>query len=804
MLQDVRFAIRQLVKGRWITAAAVAALALGIGANVAVFTIFHAVFMRDLPFRDPDSIVNIFTQDVRGRRIGGMSYADFRDYRAATKSFSSLAATLGTQFNTSDDEHVPEIYPGAYVSVDLFKILERQPVLGRSFRPEDDRPGAPGAALISDTVWKTRYGADPGVIGKPVRLNSVPATIVGVMPAGFEFGPAQIWLPEGQVLQNIPERARSARIWGCIGRLADGVTIERARAELAAVGRGLAGEYPEDKDVTAWVDRYADSMRPASLRATFTALMGAVLFVLLIACANVANLLLTRAVDRRKEIGVRFSLGASQWRVVRQLLVESILLAIVAGMAGIAVATLGLRAFESGVRPVLGPSMPRLSWDPMVLAFFAITCISTGILFGLAPAIQLSRSNVNEVLKENSRGGSGGIRMRRWTTGLVVGELALTLILLGGAGLMMRTVLVLYQQDGGFDTSRLLTGRLSMPSRVYNTPEDRARFLQRVDDQLATVGAFEGGTTASSLPITGAGRRRLEIEGQSDSGPVSPIVLSIGPRYFEALGLKIARGRSLDAADGASGRENVIIDRRFAEAHFRGQDPIGRRIRLTTGDARVSHQPWLTIVGIAPDVAQQRVGNTEHPPVVYMPHILNPSRFATVFVRTRSNAANAAGTFRQAIQAVDPNMALYDVRTLDEVMAVTRWQQRVFGTMFGIFAFIAVLLSAIGLYAMTAYSVTQRTREIGIRMALGAQPKEVQWLFVRSGLVQLAIGLALGIAGAVATGRLLQGLLVRTSTTDPVTLGLTAAVLVSIGVAACFFPARRATRTDPVQALRFD
>jgi predicted permease len=282
------------------------------------------------------------------------------------------------------------------------------------------------------------------------------------------------------------------------------------------------------------------------------------------------------------------------------------------------------------------------------------------------------------------------------------------------------------------------------------------------------------------------------------------MVLSIGPRYFEALGLRIVRGRSLDAVDGTPGRENVILDRRFAEGHFRGQDPIGRRIRLTTGDARVSRQPWLTIVGIAPDVAQQRVGNTEHPPVVYMPHVLNPSRFATVFVRTRSNPANDAVTFRQAIQAVDPNMALYDIRTLDEVMARNRWQQRVFGTMFGIFAFIAVLLSAIGLYAMTAYSVTQRTREIGIRMALGAQPREVQWLFVRSGVMQVALGLALGIAGAIATGRLLQGLLVRTSTTDPVTLASTAAVLVSIGLAACFFPARRATRLNPLNALRHD
>ena len=804
MLNDLRFAIRQLIKGRWITAAAVVAVALGIGANVAVFTIFNAIFIRDLPFRDPDSIVNFFTQDVRGRRIGQMSYADFRDYREASTSFSSLAATLSTQFNTSDDEHVPEIYPGAYVSVDLFKILEQRAALGRDFRPEDDQPGAPGAAMISDAVWKTRYGADPGVIGKPVRLNSVPATIVGVMPAGFEFGPAQIWLPEGQVLQNIPERARSARIWGSVGRLADGVTLERARAELGEIGRGLASAHPQNKDLTATIDRYADSMRPAGLRTTFTALMGAVLFVLLIACANVANLLLTRAVDRSKEIAVRFALGASRWRVVRQLLVESLLLAGAAGAVGLAVATLGLRAFESGVRPVLGPSMPRLSWDPMVLAFFAITCAGTGILFGIAPALQLSRSSVNEALMENSRGGSGGIRTRRWTTGLVVSELALTLILLGGAGLMMRTVVVLYQQDGGFDTSRLLTGRLSMPSRVYNTPEDRARFLQRVDDHLATIGAFEGGTTASSLPITGAGRRRLEIEGHSDSAPVAPMVLSIGPRYFEALGLKIVRGRSLESADGTPGRENVIIDRRFAEAHFRGEDPIGGRIRLTTGDARVSRQPWLTIVGIAPDVAQQRVGNTEHPPVVYMPHALNPSRFAAVFVRTRSNPADAAGTFRQAIQAVDPNMAVYEIRTLDEVLSLTRWQQRVFGTMFGVFAFIAVLLSAIGLYAMTAYSVTQRTREIGIRMALGAQPQQVQWLFVRSGLVQLTIGLILGIAGAVATGRLLQGLLVRTSTTDPVTLGSTAAVLVAIGLAACFFPARRATRLNPLKALRYD
>jgi putative ABC transport system permease protein len=802
---DVRLAVRLLAKGRWMTLAALVALALGMGANIAVFTIFNAVLLRDLPFRDPDAIVSFFTQDDRGRRAGSISYPDFRDYRTAATSFSNVAATLGTQFNTSDDDHIPEIYQGAYVSVDFFTILEQHAVLGRDFRPDDDVPGAPGAALISDMVWRTRYGADRNVIGKPVRLNSVAATIVGVMPPGFSFQNRHIWLPEGQVLQNIPERARSFRAWGMMGRLRDGVSLEQARSELASIGGRLAADYPGNKGLTASVDRYGDTMRPGgSLKTTFNALMGAVLFVLLIACANVANLLLTRAVDRTKEIGVRFSLGASRWRIVRQLLVESLLLATAAGALGLAVAIVSLRAFQAAVPAPVLASLPPLTWDPLVAGFIVATCLGTGIVFGIAPALQLSRSSVNEVLKESSRGGTGGVRTRRWTAGLVVVELALTFILLGGAGLMMRTALILYQQDAGFDTSRLLTGQLSLPSRVYNTPEDRARFLQRVDDHLSTVAEFQGGTTASSLPMTGGGRRRLEIEGQANAAPVSPLVVSITPRYFDALGVRVVRGRALDALDGAPGRENILIDRRFAETHFRGEDPIGRRIRLTTGDARVSRQPWLTIVGIAPDIAQQRIGNAEPAPAVYMPHVLNPSRFATVFVRTRRDPADGALAFRQAIQAVDPNMAVYDIRTFDDVMSTTRWQQRVFGAMFAIFALLAILLSAIGLYAITAYSVTQRTREIGIRMALGAESRQVRWLFIRSGVLQVAIGLALGIAGAFATGKLLQGLLVRTSTTDPVALGSTAVVLIVVALAACFFPARRATRLNPLVALRYE
>jgi putative ABC transport system permease protein len=815
--QDLRFAARLLIKGRWFTVAAIVALALGIGANVTVFTIVNAVLLRGLPLEKPEQIVVFGTQDAQGRQ-GGSSFPDFQDWKRSAQSFSGMVFVVSFPCNVSDEDHAPEQYNGAYTSVDMFRMLNERPVIGRDFRPDDDRPGAEPVVMLADTIWKKRYNGDKGIVGKVIRAQGITATVIGVMPEGMQFPfNADLWLPEGQWLPGGPERNRNVHGWTVIGRLKDGVTLEQSQAEMATIGAKLARDYPkENNGLKPTVDTFTRRTLGPQIRILFWSLMGAVVFVLLIACANVANLLLARAADRSREIGIRFSLGATRRQVVRQLLVESVLLACIGGVVGFGLSIFGIRAFDAVTRNVGIPYYMIFSFDASVFIFFTLACLATGIIFGLAPALHITRTNLNDVLKEGGRTGSSGSRARRWTGALIIGELALTLVLLAGAGFMMRSFLVLYQTDVGIETSNLLTARLQVPGRKYVTIDDRTLFVQRIDEQLAANKGILAGATTTTLPMGGTGQRQLTIEGRPPSaGTQLPMVdiISIGPQYFDAVGRALVRGRIFEAADGTAGRENAIVNQRFASMFFQGEDALGRRMKLTQQQANALDalgSTWVTIIGISPTIRQQSFGpngptNSADPdPVVYLPHRLNPQRQIAIIVRTRSDPASAVPLLREEIRKIDPEMALFQVQTMEEVLAQNRWFVRTFGSMFAIFAFIALVLSAVGLYAITAYSVTQRTQEIGIRMALGAVPKQVQWLFVRRGLIQLASGLIIGMAGAFGTGRLLQSMLVQTSPADPPTLGAIASILVVVGVAACFFPARRATRLNPVVALRHE
>jgi putative ABC transport system permease protein len=447
--------------------------------------------------------------------------------------------------------------------------------------------------------------------------------------------------------------------------------------------------------------------------------------------------------------------------------------------------------------------------DATVVGFFAAVCLATGIVFGLAPALYVSRTSVSEVLKDGGRSGSSGMRAGRWTTGLIVAELTLTLVLLSGAGLMMRSFLNLYRMDIGLDTSRLVTMRLIFPVRTYASLEARALFLQRLDERLNGISAIEAASSANRVPFGNASLRRLEIDGRPDmTGAQRPLVgfVAIGSRYFDAVGVRILRGRALDATDGEPGREAMVINQRLADMHFRGEDPIGKRIRLIN-DGNIPGAPKFyqaTIVGISPNI-RQRGFETDPDPVVYLTHGQNAlmAMDAELIVRARSDTAAMMALLRQEISAMDPDVPVTNIRTMDQILAQTRWPQRVFGTMFLVFAIIAIVLAAVGLYSVTAYSVSQRTQEIGIRMALGAESKQVRWLILRRGMMQVAVGLTLGLAAAMGTGRLLQGMLVGTGPADVVTLASISVVLVSVAVMACFWPARRATRLDPVKALRY-
>ncbi len=812
LFQDLRVAVRRLIRDRWFTLVASVALALGIGANNAVFTLVNAVLIRSLPFPKPDQIVLILTRDTKRGSDLGVSLADFEDWRGAARTLSGMSFVFQGSFNLSDEGGVPEQYSGAYVSANMFKLIGERPALGRDFGPEDDRAGGPPVVMLGSSVWKLRYGSSPTVLGRTVRLNGLTATIIGVMREGMRFPfETDVWMPTSQLPPAIRQQPRQARNFVVIGRLADTASVDSARAELAGIGAQLAREYPAtNKDMAPNLDPFIQRIVGPQIRLLFWSLMGAVGFVLLIACSNVANLLLARAAHRSREMSVRVSLGASRWRIVRQLLVESVLLSIVAGVFGLVISIAGIRWFDAETQGVGKPYWMQFTMDVRTFAFFAAVCVATGIIFGLAPALHVSKTNVNEILKEGGRSGTGGIRARRWTAALIVVELALTLVLLAGAGFMMRSFLVLYRMDIGVDTSHVLTMQMIIPARKYPTLQDRVAFLRRVDERLASINAIEAASTTTSVPFGGGATRQLEIDGRpTASGERLPIVtmLSIGPRYFDAIGAKLVRGRAFVETEGEPDRQSTIVNQRLVTKYFGGEDPIGKRVRLTEETPTGPQPGWLTVVGVVPNVRQRNNNQESEPdPIAYLPHLenLTMARGALLLARTRSDPGKATQILREEIRAVDPDMALFNIRTLDEVLAQQRWLFRVFGTMFGAFAVIALVLSAVGLYAVTTYSVTQRTQEIGVRMALGARPAQVIWLFLRQAFVQLAIGLTIGLAGAIAVGRLLQSLLVQTSSRDPVTLGSIAVLLTIVAVAACFWPARRATRLDPLVALRYE
>ena len=810
LVQDIRFATRRLVKDRSFTIAAVVALALGIGANSAVFTIVNAMMLRSLPFDSPDRVVRMAARDGQGR-TRGVSLHDFQDWQRANRAFSGMALVYGTSISVSADAPAEE-YRGAYISANGFDIVGLSAAKGRGFGTEDDRPGAPAVVILSDRVWQSRYGADPAIIGRAVRVNTTPATVIGVMAPGINFPfNMDVWLPLSQVPAAL-SRTRNTRDFFAYGRLAESATIAQAQAELERMSAQLSIEYPgTNKDVTAVVQPFDEGFVGTQTRLLLWSLMGAVAFVLLIACANVANLLLARAVDRGQEIAVRTSIGATRWRIVRQLLVESVLLATISGLAGLGLAYYGIRWYDAATADLGRPYWLTFTMDVPVFGFFAGTCLIAALVFGLAPALYVSRTSTSEVLKDGGRSGSTGIRARRWSASLVVAQLTLTIVLLAGAGFMLRSFLHLYGADIGFDTARLLTMSLAFPPQKYASFEERLSFLQRLDERLNGMGVLEGASTASYLPASGGSIRQLAIDGRPvfDRGqPAVVTMITVGSRYFDVLGVPILRGRPFDSRDGEAGRESMIVNERLARMYLPNENPIGKRIRLIN-DGGVPEAPKYyegLIVGIAPTIRQRSMQDVDPDPIVYIPHRqdLLMGFYPLVIVRTRDNPAPVATLLRAEVAALDSDIPLRNIRTMDENLALWRWSYRVFGTMFAVFAVIAMVMAAVGLYGVTAYSVAQRRQEIAIRMALGAQQREVSWLVVRRGLVQLAIGLLAGLAGALGVGRLLESLLVQTEPTDPTTLASVTGLLVVVALAACLWPARRAARVDSLVALRYE
>jgi predicted permease len=811
--QDLRFALRLLVKDHWFTVAAVSALALGVGANTTVFTFVNAALLRGLPYDGADRIVTIDTRDVRGRQRG-VSIADYEDWRSA-QSFDSmtLAWTFGSSVN-DDSGQAPDRYIASRVYSNIFQVIRQQPILGRNFNADDDRPGREPVVILAYSMWQSRYGRDPSILGKKLFTSGQRATVIGVMPPEMKFPPnADLWVPVAQIAPELRDRRRNVRNFQAIGRLKPGVTVQAAQAELSTIGVALAQQYPDtNKDLLPRVRSWDEAASGPQIRLVFWSLMGAVAFVLLIACANVANLLLARAAHRSPEISVRVALGATRGQLVRQLLVESLMLALLSGAVGLVLSIVSVRLFDT-VLPDGKPYYWAFTLDPVVFVFLAVVCVLTAVIFGLAPALHVSKTDVNEVLKEGGRSG-GGIRARRWANALIVGDLALTLVLLAGAGFMMRSFMVLYRLDLGVDTSNMITMRLGMPPDRYPTTAAIVSFVERLEDRVAAMPEIQGGGVTTNAPLGFAALVPIAVEGRSGSGGDSQQitgVVGVGARYLEALRLRPVRGRLLAVSDGRPGYDNVVVNLEFVAKYFPGEDSLGQRVRFVTDTLGGPPLPgadhaW-TIVGIVPNV-RQRGYDRDPDPVVYTPLTgplpgLGPRDLGLV-VRSRLGLAPAVARLREEMRGLDPAMPLASIQTLDASIALQRWPFRVFGSMFAIFAGIALLLSAIGLYAITAHSVTLRTREIGVRMALGARAQDILWLFARRAVVHLSLGLAVGLAGAVAVGRLLQSLLVQTSSTDLPTLGLIAVILVAVGAVASLWPAQRATRLDPNFALRHE
>jgi putative ABC transport system permease protein len=801
--QDLRFAARLLLKDVRFTLPAVLALALGIGMNGTMFTIVNAM-IRGLPIDGPERIMSIHARDGAGRWRGfGVSYLDFMDFQAATKTFAGLGAFSQSTITLGEDGRAVERASAAYVSANVFQLLGERPIFGRAFVPQDDQPGAPAVVILGSRIWTTRYNGDPSIIGTRVRVNGAPSTVIGVMPDGFRFPViSDLWQPLAR-LPGLMDQTRDMRQLQVFGRLADSSTRAQAQAEIESIAARLSREYPATNGNTgAVVARFPGHFAPSPI---LMALMLAVGLVLLLACINVANLLLARSVGRSRELAMRVALGATRWRIVRQLLVECGLLAVAAGTLGFGFAFVGVWLFASAVAGITFPYYIQWTIDGRVGLFVAAVCLGTALIAGLLPAVQASKLAANRSLKEGERTATSGTGRRRMTTALLTIEVALTMVLLAGAGLMMRSFLAVYRADSVVDAARVVAMPLSLPTEKYRTAEQRTAAYRRLEERLDAIPDVSSSAFANVVPFAGGPSRQMSVDGRRPlPGESQPIVsyVRIRGRYFDTLGLRLLRGRTFTDRDALPGSESAIVNQRLATMFFPNEDPIGRRICLTVPNAAATLPPTCaTIVGVSPTVRQQYFQEID--PVVYVPAPADASEL-TLIVASHSSPDAVAPLLRAEVFTLDEGIALNALLPLDQAMTGSRWGHRVFGGMLTVFALVGLLLGAVGLYAVTAFAVVQRTQEIGIRMALGAQAGAVVWLFVTRAALPVGLGIGVGLAGALAIGRLLQRFLIQTSPTDPTILVGIALLLAAVSFAAAFLPARRATGLDPLAALRYE
>ncbi|HXU39700.1 MAG TPA: ABC transporter permease [Blastocatellia bacterium] len=812
LLRDMRYGIRMLSKRPGFTAVAIIALALGIGANTAVFSVVNTVLLRPLPFAEPDRLVNLWTTRAdRGINKMVASYPDFVDWRDQSNSFEQVAAYSEQDFTLTGGDN-PSRLGGMVVSSDLFPLLKAQAAVGRTFSADDDRNGAPLTAVLSHKLWKQRYNGEASVIGSSVTLNSKSYTVIGVMPEGFQFPvqsePVELWTTFAYALTAAGEESiaeqRGAHFLHVIARLKPGVHSQTARADVEGVAARLSEKYPDTNtgmgaSVNPTSEDLVGDVRPALL-----ILMGAVGCVLLIACTNVASLLLARATTRHKEMAIRAALGASRVRVVRQLLTESLVLALAGGAIGLLIALWGTDALVA----VSGDELPRaaqIGLDMRVLGFTLLVSLITGVLFGIAPAVYASKTDLNEALKEGGRAGSEGARRNRLRGALVTAEVAIAVVLLTGAGLLIQSLWRLQKVDSGIDTHNVICLEVGLPEVRYTTAQQR-EFYRQLQTRLSSLPGVVAASASFPLPLTNQG---MTLSFETEGRPLprgdrpSSSYRSVSLDFFRTLGMRIVKGRDFNEHDDNKGPDVIVINEAFADRYFPGEDPIGKRIKPGISVETGKSPAWREIVGIVSNT-KYRGPKRDFLPEYYVPESQVPLDSMILTVKTVGDPHGIVGAVRDEVRDLDKDLPIYNIHTLDDYLSAAVAQPRLFAVLLAIFAGLALALTTIGLYGVMSYSVAQRTHEIGIRMALGARPANVLRLMVMQGMTVAALGIGFGLATALLVTRVMAGLLFGIGTRDPVTFAAIALIIAGVALGACFVPARRATKVDPMVALRYE
>jgi putative ABC transport system permease protein len=808
-LQDIRFGVRMLVQKPGFTLIAVVTLALGIGANTAIFTVINGVLMKPLPFQESDRLMSVWSTDTRRAEAKEwVSAPDLADWRAQSRTFERMAGWFEIDHTLTEGDE-PMRLTCVRVTADFFPMLGAPPRLGRFFEPAEFKTALPQSVIISHALWRDRFGAARDLPGKNISINEKSYTVVGVMPPGFQF-PSQpdaieVWMPNPEIVAG-PYGARDVRLLTVAGRLKPNVTLRQAQAEMDVITAALRAEHPKTNQFTGARLVPAVEELTGGFRRPLLVLFGAVGCVLLIACVNVAGLLLARGASRQREMAVRSALGAGRRRIIRQLLTESLILACIGGGLGALLAAWGVDALLA-LSPTELPGREAIGLDGRVLAFTLSLSLLTGVLFGLAPAWSASKIDLTTSLKDGARGATDGLTGRRLRGALVVAEIALALVLLAGAGLLVKSFWRLRQVDPGFDPRNVLTLRLSLDGYKYQKPAEWADWFRRLQERLQTIPGVIDASVVMPTPMHGVTMFDdfvvpFEIEGRplekSESGRISGY--TIQPGYFRTMGIRLVAGRDFTERDDANSPAVIILSEEFVRRYFPNENPLGKRMRMI-GPFAGPNPPWREIIGVAADVKGSRL-NAAAKPEAYSAHAQNPFNETYVALKTGVDPRSVVNAVRAEVQSLHKYQAFYDVKTLDERLDASVAQPRFSMLLLALFAALALILTAVGLYGVMAYTVAQRTHEIGVRMALGAQTGDVLKLVLKQGMALALAGVAIGLVASLALTRLVEGLLFGVTATDPVTFIMIAALLVAVALLACWIPARRAAKVDPMVALK--